>query len=966
MSWTILFRHPLHQFAQKSLPSLVQKLTEMAEKKLFLLDAYALAYRAYYAFIKSPRINSKGVNTSAVFGFTNTLLEVLQKENPSHIGVVFDPHGPTFRHQMYAEYKANREAMPEDMRQAIPLIKQVIEALNIPVVQVDGYEADDIIGTLAHKAVTEGFTVYMMTPDKDYAQLVRDGVFVYKPGRSGGDIEIWDAAKVKEKFAVTPDHIVDLLGLMGDSSDNIPGCPGVGPKGAEKLITDFGSIEGVYEHIDELKGKLKENMVEFRSQVELSKVLATINTQSPVEFDADKFKREEPNKTRLETLFAELEFRNMLGRAISQASPTASATAKSNPSPAQGTLFDIGGPVQGSLFDLDNVPVAPPAPKLATIADVKPDYRIAQTADEQAALVSHLLECQEVSFDTETTSLDVHNAELVAMTFTTKASTGWMVPVPANQTEAQAVVDRFKPFFANSGITKIAQNAKYDIAVLKNYGVEVRGRLFDTMVAHYLIQPELRHNLDLLAETYLKYSTIKTEELIGRRGGAQKSMRDVDQNLLRDYACEDADIAFRLKPLLEAELQKSDMIDLFFNIETPLIPVLADMEYTGVMIDTQALNNFAAELRQGIAEIEKKIHEAAGMEFNVSSPKQLGEVLFDRLKIGGSSKTRTQQYSTAEDVLEKLADKHPIVPMILEYRSLKKLLSTYAEALPQMVNPKTGRIHTSYNQTVTATGRLSSTNPNLQNIPIREEVGRMIRRAFVPTAPDGCIMAADYSQIELRLMAHLSQDAAMIEAFRANQDIHAATAARLFHEPVESVTREQRRKAKSANFGIIYGISSFGLAQNTGIKVSEAKEIIDSYFASFPGVKSYMDKSIASARDCGYTETLCHRRRYLPDLQSANSIVKGAAERNAINAPIQGTAADIIKIAMINIHKKIAEAGLKSAMVMQVHDELVFDVAPGETDVLSQIVKTEMESAIKLSIPLTAEVGVGANWLEAH
>ena len=938
----------------------------MAEKKLFLLDAYALAYRAYYAFIKSPRINSKGVNTSAVFGFTNTLLEVLQKENPSHIGVVFDPHGPTFRHQMYAEYKANREAMPEDMRQAIPLIKQVIEALNIPVVQVDGYEADDIIGTLAHKAVTEGFTVYMMTPDKDYAQLVRDGVFVYKPGRSGGDIEIWDAAKVKEKFAVTPDHIVDLLGLMGDSSDNIPGCPGVGPKGAEKLITDFGSIEGVYEHIDELKGKLKENMVEFRSQVELSKVLATINTQSPVEFDADKFKREEPNKTQLETLFAELEFRNMLGRAISQASPTASATAKSNPSPAQGTLFDIGGPVQGSLFDLDNVPVAPPAPKLATIADVKPDYRIAQTADEQAALVSHLLVCQEVSFDTETTSLDVHNAELVAMTFTTKASTGWMVPVPANQTEAQAVVNRFKPFFANSGITKIAQNAKYDIAVLKNYGVEVRGRLFDTMVAHYLIQPELRHNLDLLAETYLKYSTIKTEELIGRRGGAQKSMRDVDQNLLRDYACEDADIAFRLKPLLEAELQKSDMIDLFFNIETPLIPVLADMEYTGVMIDTQALNNFAAELRQGITEIEKKIHEAAGMEFNVSSPKQLGEVLFDRLKIGGSSKTRTQQYSTAEDVLEKLADKHPIVPMILEYRSLKKLLSTYAEALPQMVNPKTGRIHTSYNQTVTATGRLSSTNPNLQNIPIREEVGRMIRRAFVPTAPDGCIMAADYSQIELRLMAHLSQDAAMIEAFRANQDIHAATAARLFHEPVESVTREQRRKAKSANFGIIYGISSFGLAQNTGIKVGEAKAIIDSYFASFPGVKQYMDQSIKRARDCGYTETLCHRRRYLPDLQSANSIVKGAAERNAINAPIQGTAADIIKIAMINIHKKIAEAGLKSAMVMQVHDELVFDVAPGETDVLSQIVKTEMESAIKLSIPLTAEVGVGANWLEAH
>jgi len=938
----------------------------MADKTLFLLDAYALAYRAYYAFIKSPRINSKGVNTSAVFGFTNTLLEVLQKENPSHIGVVFDPHGPTFRHEMYPEYKANREAMPEDMRQAIPLIKQVIGALRIPVVQVDGYEADDIIGTLAHKAASQGFTVFMMTPDKDYAQLVRDNVSVYKPGRSGGDIEIWDAAKVKEKFAVTPDHIIDLLGLMGDTSDNIPGCPGVGPKGAEKLITDFGSIEGIYEHIDELKGKLKENMVAYRSQVELSKVLATINTNSPVEFDEAEFKREEPDKEQLGALFAELEFRTMLTRAINSASPTASATAKSNAAPMQGSLFDMSGnPVQGTLFDLDNPPMAA-APALTTIKDVKPDYRIAQTADEQAALVSHLLECQEVSFDTETTSLEIHNAELVAMTFSTKASTGWMVPVSADQAEAQAVVDRFKPFFANSAITKIAQNAKYDIAVLKNYGVVVAGRLFDTMVAHYLIQPEQHHNLDLLAESYLKYSTIKTEELIGRRGSAQKSMRDVDQTLLRDYACEDADIAFRLKPLLEDELAKANMTDLFYNVETPLVQVLADMEYTGVKIDTEALNTYAAELRQGIVEIEKKIYGEAGREFNISSPKQLGEILFDELKIGGAAKTKTKQYSTAEDVLEKLADKHPIVPMILEYRSLKKLLSTYAEALPQLVNPKTGRIHTSYNQAVTATGRLSSTNPNLQNIPVRDKQGQKVRMAFVPTNPDGCILAADYSQIELRLMAHLSQDAAMIEAFRANQDIHAATAARLFHESVDSVTREQRRKAKSANFGIIYGISSFGLAQNTGIKVPEAKEIIDNYFASFPGVKEYMDKSISVARESGYTETICHRRRYLPDLQSANSFVKGTAERNAINAPIQGSAADIIKIAMVNVYRRIAEAGLKSKMVMQVHDELVFDVVPGEVDALSQIVKTEMESAVSLSIPLTAEVGIGKNWLEAH
>ena len=939
------------------------KINKMADKTLFLLDAYALAYRAYYAFIKSPRINSKGVNTSAVFGFTNTLLEVLQKENPSHIGVVFDPHGPTFRHEMYPEYKANREAMPEDMRQAIPLIKQVIGALRIPVVQVDGYEADDIIGTLAHKAVAEGFTVYMMTPDKDYAQLVRDGVFVYKPGRSGGDVEIWDAAKVKEKFAVTPDHIIDLLGLMGDTSDNIPGCPGVGPKGAEKLITDFGSIEGIYEHIDELKGKQRENMVNFRSQIELSKVLATINTQAPVEFDAEEFKREEPDKDKLTTLFADLEFRNMLARALSQASPTASQSAKSVANPLQGTLFGTDSTGQGSLFDIDNPPVAP---TLDTIKDVNPDYRIAQTADEQAELVRHLLECQEVCFDTETTSLDVHSAELVAMSFSTKEKSGWLVPVPENQADAQAVVDRFKPFFGNENIAKIGQNLKYDILVLKNYGVEVRGRLFDTMVAHYLIQPEQRHNLDLLAESYLKYSTIKTEELIGRRGSAQTTMRNVEIGLLRDYACEDADIAFRLKPLLEAELRKSDMIELFFNIETPLISVLADMEWTGVKIDTAALNAYAVELRAAIADVEQKIYTEAGMVFNISSPKQLGEILFERLKIGGAAKTKTKQYSTAEDVLEKIADKHPIVPMILEYRSLKKLLSTYVEALPQMVHSKTGRIHTSYNQTITATGRLSSTNPNLQNIPVREEQGRKVRMAFVPTHADGCIMAADYSQIELRLMAHLSQDAAMIEAFRANQDIHAATAARLFHEPVESVTREQRRKAKSANFGIIYGISSFGLAQNTGIKVSEAKEIIDNYFASFPGVKEYMDKSIATARNVGYTETLCHRRRYLPDLQSANSLVRSAAERNAINAPIQGTAADIIKIAMINIHRKMAEQSLKSAMVMQVHDELVFDVAPGETEALSQLVKTEMESAISLSIPLTAEVGIGKNWLEAH
>ena len=925
----------------------------MSDKTLFLLDAYALTYRAYYAFIKNPRINSKGVNTSAVFGFTNTLLDVLQKENPSHIGVVFDPHGPTFRHEMYAEYKANREAMPEDMRVAIPLIKQIIGALRIPVIEVPGYEADDIIGTLAHKAAAEGFTVYMMTPDKDYAQLVRDNVFVYKPGRSGGDVEIWDAAGVKAKFAVTPDHIIDLLGLMGDTSDNIPGCPGVGPKSAEKLITDFGSIEGIYDNLDKIKGKQKENLESFRDQIALSKVLATINTNSPVDFNAEEFKCEEPDQTKLTGLFAELEFRNMLSRTLVQASPTRVKTSSSDP-------------LQGTLFDFGDTPAAPVAPKLQTIKDVKPDYRIAQTADEQSQLVAHLLDCKEVCFDTETTSLDIHDAELVAMSFTTAEKSGWLVPVPANQAEAQAVVDRFKPVFANAEIMKIGQNMKYDISVLKNYGVEVAGRLFDTMIAHYLLQPEQRHNLDILAEKYLDYSTIKTEELIGKRGSAQTTMRMVELGLLRDYACEDADITFRLKPLLEAELRNANMIDLFFNIETPLIPVLSDMEYTGVKIDTAALNSFAVQLRDNIADIERKIYAAAGMEFNISSPKQLSEVLFNKLEINGKNPDKTKQQSTAEDVLEKLKDKHEIVPLILEFRQLKKLSSTYVEALPQLVNPKTGRIHTSYNQAVTATGRLSSTNPNLQNIPVREEIGRMVRKAFVASESGGCILAADYSQIELRLMAHLSQDAALVEAFRANQDIHAATASRLFHEPIESVTREQRRKAKSANFGIIYGISSFGLAQNTGIKVGEAKAIIDSYFASFPGVKQYMDQSIMRARDCGYTETLCHRRRYLPDLQSANSLVRSAAERNAINAPIQGTAADVIKIAMIAIYRKMKELGLKSKMIMQVHDELVFDVAAGETEQLSAIVKQEMEGAMQLSIPLTAEVGIGENWLDAH
>jgi DNA polymerase I len=924
----------------------------MPENTIFLLDAYALAYRAYYAFIKNPRFNSKGMNTSAIFGFTNTLLELLAKENPSHIGVVFDPSGPNFRHQMFPAYKANREAMPEDMRLAIPYIKDIIRALNIPVVQVQGFEADDVIGTLAYKAKEKGLTVYMMTPDKDYAQLVTKGIYVYKPARGGDDVEIWDADKVKEKFTVPPDKIVDLLGLMGDSSDNIPGCPGVGPKGAEKLIADFGSLEGVYEHIDTLKGKQKENMLAFREQIELSKKLATIDTNVDVQFFAEEYQRQAPDEQKITAIFNELEFRSLINKVLKSA---AKPIVHNNFT--QGSLFDFGGESQ----------VTPTVPTLNDIFSEKPDYQLVQTTDEQLKLLSYLLSCTEVCFDTETTSLDIHSAKLVAISFAVTKGKAWLVPVPDNDRFAQEISDRFRPFFENEKIIKVGQNTKYDILVLKNYGIEVKGKLFDTMVAHYLIQPETRHNLDALAELYLNYRTITTEELIGKKGKGQQSMRQVDLEKLRDYACEDADITMQLKPMLEAELRKSNMLELFFEIETPLIPVLAQMEYHGVKINTESLNEFAFALRDDIIKIEQDIYKQAGMEFNISSPKQLGEVLFDRLKIvDNPSMTKTKQYSTSEDVLEKLQDKHPIIEQILEYRSLKKLLSTYIEALPELVHPKTGRIHTSYNQTITATGRLSSNNPNLQNIPVRNARGREIRKAFIANDNHHCIISADYSQIELRLMAHFSQDPDMVEAFKNGLDIHAATAAKLFHTTPDQVTREQRSKAKGANFGIIYGISSFGLSQNLRISRTEAKEIIDSYFTSYPGVKIFMDKSISQARQVGYAETLFHRRRYLPDLQSVNSLTRSAAERNAINAPIQGTAADIIKVAMIGIHKQIQEKNLKSVMMMQVHDELVFDVLKTELDEMKKIIREEMENAAHLLVPLTTDLGVGDNWLEAH
>jgi DNA polymerase-1 len=924
----------------------------MSVQKLFLLDAYALAYRAYYAFIKNPRINSKGENTSAIFGFANVLLEVLNKQNPTHIGVVFDPKGPTFRHEMYPEYKANREAMPEDLRLSIPFIKDLIAAMNIPVLEKSGFEADDVIGTLAKKAETEGFQVFMMTPDKDYAQLVSDNVFVFKPARSGNDAEIWDAEKVKEKFSVYPNRIIDLLGLMGDSSDNVPGCPGIGPKGAEKLIREFGSLLGIYDHLDELKGKQKENLKNFKEQVLLSMQLVTIDTQVPVDFVANDFLVEKPDAAKVNSLFERLEFRTLLNRVLGE------QAVQKKMAPSQ--------PIQGSLFDapvLEQVPVS----TTDSFSENQVDYQLIQTPEDIQNLLKILLNSMAVCFDTETTSLKIHSAKLVGMSFSNAKGKAWYVPVEQDDKKAQEIVNAFLPFFNNTQILKIGQNVKYDLQVLKNYGVNVAGPFFDTMIAHYLIQPDFRHNLDDMARNYLNYETIKTEELIGKKGKNQMSMAQVDVERVKNYACEDADITYRLYPLLKNELEQWHLSALFNDIEIPLVPVLADVEYQGVKVDKANLNEYAQKLNDEVALVEQSIYEMAGENFNIASPKQLGDVLFDKMRIvSDAKKTKTQQYATGEDILIKLVDKHPIINQILEYRSIKKLVSTYVEALPLLIHPKTGKIHTSYNQTITATGRLSSQNPNLQNIPIREIRGREIRKAFIPTDENHKLFAADYSQIELRLMAHLSGDENMIAAFVHNEDIHAATAARIFNIEQSKVSREQRSFAKGANFGIIYGISAFGLAQNLSISRSEAKSIIDSYFESYPGVKTFMDESVKIVREKGYAETLFGRRRYLADIHSNNAIVRGAAERNAINAPIQGAAADVIKIAMINVQKAIETRKLKSKMILQVHDELVFDVLTEELDVVKDLVVFEMEHAVKLKVPLTVDFGTGENWLEAH
>lgn len=922
-------------------------------EKLFLLDAYALIYRAYYALIKSPRINSKGFNTSAILGFVNTLEDVLKKENPTHIGIAFDPAGPTFRHEAYPEYKAQREETPEVIRLSVPIIKDIIRAYRIPILEVPGYEADDVIGTLATEAGKRGITTYMMTPDKDYGQLVGENVFMYRPRHNDKAFEVMGVEEVKNKYAIqSPLQVIDLLGLMGDASDNIPGCPGVGEKTAQKLIAQFGNIENLLAHTDQLKGALRTKVEENRKQIEFSRFLATIKTDVPLPLDMDALKRESPDEEELRKIFQELEFRTLLERIFKEKPKEAPAAT-----PGQSDLFGFFTPETTSEPEKTN---------LATLHTLNCDYQLVDNEEKLSQLLQNIVTQSVLSLDTETTSTDPIRAELVGMSFSYAENQAFYVPVPADRSEAQKIVDRFRPVFENREIMKVGQNIKYDMLVLANYGVQLQGPLFDTMVAHYVLQPELRHNMDYLAEIYLNYQTIHIEELIGPKGKNQGNMRDLPPASVYEYACEDADVTLKLKNKLEKELDENNVRKLFEEIEMPLIPVLAYMERNGVRIDTEALKETSRHFTLRMKQIEEEVYQLAGTEFNIASPKQVGEVLFDRLKIvEKAKKTKTGQYVTSEEVLESLRGKHEVVGKILEHRGLKKLLGTYIDALPQLINPETGRIHTSFNQTVTATGRLSSSNPNLQNIPIRNEDGKEIRKAFIPD--DGCIFfSADYSQIELRIMAHLSGDPHMIEAFQKGQDIHAATAAKIYKVPLEEVTREQRSKAKTANFGIIYGISVFGLAERLNVDRKEAKELIDGYFENYPHVKEYMDESIRIARERGYIETIFKRKRYLPDINSRNAVVRGYAERNAINAPIQGSAADIIKVAMVRIYQRFLKEGIQSKMILQVHDELNFSVLPEEQEKVKQIVIEEMESAYKMKAPLLADSGWGQNWLEAH
>jgi len=937
------------------------------EKKLFLLDAYALIFRAYYAFIKNPRINSKGLNTSAMLGFTNTLLEVLKKQKPSHIAVVFDYKAQTLRAQEHSFYKANRDETPEDIVKSEPYIREIIRGFNIPILESKGYEADDVIGTLAKMAEKEGFTVYMMTPDKDFGQLVSENIFMYKPARSGNDAEVMGIPEICEKFGVSnPLQVIDILGLWGDAVDNIPGVPGVGEKTAKKLIGDYGSIEGLYQNTHELKGKLKEKVEANEEQALISKKLATIILDVPVEFNEQSMLLDEPNVEALREVFEELEFRRLsdqlFGASSSpQAAPVPSATpAVPNSDDSQMDLFSSAAKANSAEHN------APPSGQ--SIETVEHQYHLVNTPEKRAELIELLNNQTSFCFDTETTGLDPIVAELVGMSFSIKSHEAYYVPIPEDRQQADAIASEFKATLENTAIEKIGQNIKYDMLVLKKYGIEVLGKIFDTMVAHYLIEPDMRRrSMDALAETYLNYKTVSITELIGPKGKNQKSMRSVSEEELVDYASEDADITLQLKEKFATKLVETNTMELFETIEAPLIPVLAAMESEGITLDTDSLKDLSGRLAEDIVKTQGEVFEAAGIEFNIASPKQVGEILFDHLKVTDKpKKTKTGQYATGEDVLVKLKNDHPIIGQILTYRELQKLKNTYVDTLPLMVNPVTGRIHTSYNQVVAATGRLSSDNPNLQNIPIRTERGREIRKAFVPRDSDHVLLSADYSQIELRIIAHLSQDKGMIQAFIDGEDIHAATASNIFGVPISEVTREMRSKAKAVNFGLAYGQGAFGLAQTLNIPRKEAKFIIDEYFAKYPGIKGYMESSVKEAKEHKFAETIKGRKRYLRDIDSGNAVVRGHAERNAINTPIQGSAADLIKIAMIDVHKAFQENGFQSKMVLQVHDELVFDVLQSELEQVKPVIEEKMKHALELSVPIEIDMDTGKNWLEAH
>ena len=918
--------------------------------RLFLLDAYALIYRSYYAFLKNPRINSKGLNTSAIMGFVNTLNEVITKEQPTYMAVAFD-HGKTFRHEAFPAYKAQREETPEDIRASVPIIKDILEAYHIPVLQADGFEADDVIGTLATAAGREGIETYMLTPDKDYGQLVGGNVYIYRP-RHGGGYDTLGESEVTQKYGIaTTAQVIDLLALMGDSADNFPGCPGVGEKTAAKLITQFGSIDNMLAHTNEIKGKLREKVEGAVDDIRMSRFLATIRTDVPIALDLEKMKMTSPDEERLEKIFQELEFRALTDKIIKKVKNTPKNDDLQLDLFGEFAAESQGEPKNASILGLKETPH---------------DYQLIESEEEARKIRDYFLTKEILSFDTETTSTNAIDAELVGLSFSVEEFKAVYVAVPAEREAAQRMVDIFRPLYEDEHIMKVGKNIKYDYEVLRRYGIEVRGPMFDTMLAHYIVQPELHHNMDYMAETLLGYQTIHIDQLIGPRGKGQRSMRDLQPQEVYEYAAEDADVTLRLKNVLEQKLKEVDGERLFYDIEMPLVPVLAEMELTGVCLDTAALAETGKNFNRRLAEYEQKIYAEAGETFNISSPKQVGDILFGKMKIVDKpKKTKTGQYVTSEEVLTQLRSRAPIVDDILSYRGLKKLLGTYVEALPRLINPRTGHIHTCFNQAITATGRLSSSDPNLQNIPIRDDDGKEIRKSFVPEP--GCLFfSADYSQIELRIMAHLSQDEHMLDAFRSGTDIHAATAAKIWHVPVEEVTPEQRKKAKQANFGIIYGISTYGLAQRMNISNSEARQLIDDYFATFPRVKAYMDEAIATCREKGYAETIYHRRRYLPDIASRNATVRGFAERNAINAPIQGSEADIIKVAMIHIFKRFATEGLRSRMILQVHDELNFSVYPEEREQVERIVIEEMENACRLSIPLTADAGWGANWLEAH